>query len=285
MVKKLSPNRIIKGDCLRVMAKWPDNSVDMILTDPPWFVSKQIKIHRSLNPQKYKYVGKDISLDFGRWDHFDSEEAYWDYITARFSEMVRVLKPKGHLITFFDQNRIGHLIEYLRKQSMLLRQHLYWLKNNPVPRARKVDFMVALEQAVWFTKGTKTGATFNYQLGQQANYVKHCIVGRATKADGERIHPTQKPIGVMKVWIRYLTNENELIVDPFCGSGTTCVAAWECHRNFIGIENNRQYAKAARKRLKQFTGKRLRWSVGKQNKTCSSRKPGYARGLTGHSTR
>ena len=285
MVKKLSPNRIIKGDCLRVMAKWPDNSVDMILTDPPWFVSKQIKIHRSLNPQKYKYVGKDISLDFGQWDHFDSEEAYWNYITARFSEMVRVLKPKGHLITFFDQNRIGHLIEYLRKHNMLLRQHLYWLKSNPVPRARKVDFMVALEQAVWFTKGTKSGATFNYQLGQQANYVKHSIVGRATKADGERIHPTQKPIGVMKVWIRYLTNENELIVDPFCGSGTICVAAWECHRNFIGIENKRQYAKAARKRLKQFTGKRLRWSVGKQNKTCSSRKPGYARGLTGHSTR
>lgn len=285
MVKTLPLNRITEGDCLSIMRKWPDNSVDMILTDPPWFVSKQIKIHRSLNPQKYKYVGKDISLDFGRWDHFDSEEAYWNYITARFSEMVRVLKPKGHLITFFDQRRISHLIDYLQKHNMLLRQHLYWLKSNPVPRARKVDFMVALEQAVWFTKGTKSGATFNYQLGQQANYVKHCIVGRATKADGERIHPTQKPIGVMKVWIRYLTNENELIVDPFGGSGATCVAAWECHRNFIGIENKRQYAKAARKRLKQFTGKRLRWSVGKQNKTCSSRKPGYARGLTGHSTR
>jgi len=253
MAKRLSENSIIEGDCLQVMADWPDDCVDLILTDPPWFVSKQVKIHRSLNPQKYKYTGKDINLDFGKWDHFESEQVYWNYITERFSQMVRILKPKGHLITFFDQNRAGHLIDYLRSKNMLMRQHLYWLKTNPVPRARKVDFMVALEQAVWFTKGTKSGATFNYQLGQQTNYVKHCIVGHTTKADGDRIHPTQKPIGVFKVWINYLTNKDELVVDPFCGSAATCVAAWESHRNFIGIENKPQYAEAARRRVKEIT--------------------------------
>jgi len=274
MARKPSPNRIIKGDCLRVMKKWPDNSIDMILTDPPWFISKQVKIHRSLNPQKYKYVGKDISLDFGKWDHFDSEEAYWDYIMARFSEMVRVLKPKGHLITFFDQRRISHLIDYLQEHNMLLRQHLYWLKSNPVPRARKVDFMVALEQAVWFTKGTKSGATFNYQLGQQANYIRHSIVGHTTKADGERIHPTQKPIGVMQVWIKYLTNKGELVVDPFCGSAATCIAAWQCGRNFAGIESKHQYAEAARKRVRQFIRKRGRWPAGEPNKGLLLRRPG-----------
>jgi len=253
MARKLSKNRIIENDCLKVLAKWPDDCVDMILTDPPWFVSKQVKIHRSLNPQKYKYTGKDINLDFGKWDHFDSEKSYWNYITSRFSQIVRVLKPTGHLITFFDQNRISKLIGYLQKQNIIMRQHLYWLKTNPVPRARKVDFMIALEQAVWFTKTTKTGAIFHYEIGQQANYIKHSIIGHATKADGERIHPTQKPVGVMKVWIKYLTDEDELVVDPFCGSATTCIAAWECHRNFIGIENKRQYAEAARKRVKQFT--------------------------------
>ena len=57
----------------------------------------------------------------------------------------------------------------------------------------------------------------------------------------------------MKVWIKYLTSKDELVVDPFCGPAATCIAAWECDRNFIGIENKHQYAEAARKRVKQFT--------------------------------
>lgn len=78
-----------------------------------------------------------------------------------------------------------------------MRQHLYWIRTNPVPRAGKVDFMNALEHACWFTKETRSGATFNYQLGQHSNYVMAPIPGGK-----QHIHPAQKPVDVLTSWIR-----------------------------------------------------------------------------------
>jgi len=250
-VAGLPINQVVQDDCVRIMNGWPDDCVDMVLTDPPWFISSGVTIHRSKDPQKYKYVGKDISLDFGPWDHFESEEKYWNFTNGWLGEATRVLKPRGHLITFFDQNRVSHLIDHGRKLGLQMRQHLYWLKANPVPRARKVDFMVALEAAVWFTKETKSGATFNYQLGQQHNYIKAPIPGHTTKEDGERSHPTQKPVKVLKVWISYLTNKDDLVLDPLCGSGSTLVAAKKLGRRYIGVDISPKYIEAARRRLSQ----------------------------------
>jgi len=239
-------DRVYCGDCVELMRQMPSDCVDMMLTDPPWFISSEVIIHRSMNPKKYKYVGKDIHLDFGKWDHFASEEDYWKFTKAWFREAVRVLKPKGHLITFFDQNRVTHLIDYARSLGMLMRQHLYWLKTNPVPRARKVDFMVALEGAIWFTKGTKSGATFNYKLGQQRNYVESSIPSYTI-----RKHPTQKPTKVLKVWISYLTNQGDIVLDPLCGSGSTLVAAKKLGRHFLGFDIDERYVEVATRWLDQ----------------------------------
>jgi len=244
--------RIYKEDALEILPHFPPESVDLVITDPPWCISKEVVIHRSMNPKKYKYVGKDIKLDFGSWDHFESEEEYWDFTKAWFSEAVRVLKQKGHLITFFDQNRVSYLIDYAQHNGMLMRQFLYWLKTNPVPRARKVDFMVALEQAVWFTKGSKSGATFNYQLGQQRYYVEAPIPGNATKEDGGRVHPTQQPVRVISTWIAYLSNPGDTVLDPLMGSGTTLVACKRLGRKGIGIEIDEKYCCLAKHRLEQI---------------------------------
>jgi len=92
-------------------------------------------------------------------------------------------------------------------------------------------------------------ATFNYQLGQQRNYVEAPIPGHTTKEDGERIHPTQKPLKPIKVWILYLSNPGDLILDPFCGSGTVCLAAKMLNRHFIGIEKDEEYCKTAKERI------------------------------------
>lgn len=223
----------------------PDGSVDMILTDPPWAISREVVIHRSMNPNKYKYVGSDIKLDFGQWDHFESEDKYIEFTVNWMTEAVRVTKDKGHIVVFFDQNRSTILIEIARSLGCSMRQHLYWLKSNPVPRARKVDFMVALEHALWFTKGTKTGATFNYRYGQQPNYVRAPVVS----LHNPRLHPTEKPVKVLSVWIRYLSNPGELICDPMAGSGSTCEAARKLGRRYLGIEKDEQYARNAARRL------------------------------------
>lgn len=580
---------VIQGDCRQVLAKMPDNYVDMVCTDPPWNVSQNVTIHRSMNPEKYgKYAGKDISLDFGDWDHFESEAHYLKFTAEWMEQAARVTKEAGHLVIFFDQDKVTDLIRIATSLGCSRRQHLYWLKclsgnaevwvrrdgwvsreplstlysnwpdceiltpdgfkpvlnmskryasgyklttplgsfhasrnhrfpywipnnniqwdrtlahfcslkkprlltcwrafdnpvvaeaegfpltrdwgwlvglwiaegnydkntqirfslnikeeafvkrirdivetpifynskmqpngvsvfthetleygaravyfgsgrikrfiqtfvkgkgahgkrldlatlfntpiefreglwegiydgdgsktappnrlmitlcneglvddltwllfslgipsrywyqqatcqgkhfdayvlkttfgkpmhhsklpvgirplrrpdltiepseirlpmydlqvegsifivgrgllshnSNPVPRARKVDFMIALEHAVWFTKEPRKGATFNYQLGQQSNVVKAPIVHHT-----RRIHTTQKPIAVLSTWIRYLSNEGDLILDPFCGSGATVVTALRLSRRAIGIEQDKGYAAAARK--------------------------------------
>lgn len=230
---------IVQGDCRQVLAEMPDNCVDMLLTDPPWSVSQEVVIHRAEN---LKYQGKDISLDFGDWDHFESEAHYLEFTAEWMEQAVRVTRETGHLIVFFDANKVSYLIEIGRKLGCRTRQNLYWLKSNPAPMARKVNFMSSIEQAVWFTREPGKGATFHYELGQQQNVVRAPIVHHT-----RRIHPTQKPIAVLSTWIRYLSNEGDLILDPFCGSGATIVAALRLDRRAIGVEQDGGYVAAARK--------------------------------------
>ena len=237
-------NQVICGDCREAMREWPNGCVDMVLTDPPWMISSKVIIHRSMNPIKYR-AKKSIILDFGKWDHFEDEDEYRSFTKGWLTEATRVLKEGGHLITFFDQNKSSDLIKLAKSVGLTMRQHLYWLKSNPVPRARKVDFMVALEHAVWFTKGSKSGATFHYELGQQRNYVEAAI------PQHPRFHPTQKPLNVLGVWIKYLSNQGDIILDPMCGSGSTLVAAKQLGRHFIGIDLNPTYVEMAKKRLGQ----------------------------------
>lgn len=244
---ELPINQVICGDCREVMKEWPDECIDMVLTDPPWMISSEVVIHRSMNPIKYR-AKKSIVLDFGKWDWFESEEEYWKFTRSWLLEATRVLKTKGHMIVFFDLNKVTPLVEYAKSLGLIARQHLYWLKDNPVPRARKMDFMVALEHAIWFTKGSKSGATFHYELGQQPNYV------RAPIPNNPRYHPTQKPVSVLEVWIKYLTNPGDLILDPMCGSGSTLVASLKQGRKCIGIEIDPNYCEIAKKRIKKFLG-------------------------------
>jgi len=265
--------KLYHGDC-RDMCEVGDGEVDMVLTDPPWMVSKEIRIHRSINPKKHKYVGRDIYLNFGEWDWFASEDEYYAFTRDWLTEAVRCLRNKGHLISFFDQRKVTRLIEIAEELGLIMRQHLYWLKTNPTPRARKIDFVIALEYACWFTKGTKSGATFNYQLGQQANYVEAPIPGHTTKLDGKRVHPTQKPVKVLMTWIKYLTNAGDLVLDPMCGSGSTLLAAKLLERRAIGYEIDDGYCEAAANRLRQSVAIEDEQKPSRQSKPCSaSEKP------------
>ena len=246
-VYRTNLGRLYLGDCLEILLQIED-TVDLVLTDPPWNVSREVVIHRSMNPKKYKYTGKDINLDFGEWDHFESEKEYLEFTLRWMDEATRLLKPSGHLISFFDQNLTTELIRIGESLGLQMRQHLYWLKLNPVPRARKVDFMVALEHACWFTKPPRKGATFNYQLGQQRNYVEAPI-----PSGRWRIHPTQKPLKVLETWISYLTNPGDLVLDPFAGSGSTAVACEKLGRRWIAIEKEGEYFEKAVEWLESIT--------------------------------
>lgn len=240
---------IYHGDCREILPYLSE--VDLIITDPPWFISKEITICRSTNA-RYKYKGKDISLNFGSWDLFQDEDEYFQFTDGWIKRAAKCLKGRGHFVCFFDENRSSYLIEIAKRYGLISRQHLYWIKTNPTPRARKVNFMVAVEHACWFTKNCITGATFNYELGQQANYVMAPIPGRTTtRDDGVRVHPTQKPYKVLATWIKYLSCPNDLILDPFLGSGSTCYAAKKLNRRAIGIEVDERYCEVAVRRCAQ----------------------------------
>jgi DNA modification methylase len=249
---------LILGDCLKVLPTLPDESVDLVLTDPPFFIGREMTIHRSSNPLKYKFGGKNIEYDLF-WDKFKTEEEYNTFIEIIFNELFRVLRKGGHLLSFFDVFKVTNLVNLARKyqyNKIIPRQPLYWFKSNPVPLARKVGFMRTFEFIFWATKETysRKKATFNWQLGMSKDFEKAPIVSGHEREE----HPTQKPERVIEWLIKYLSNEGDLILDPFLGSGTTMKVARDLKRSCIGIEINPKYI--------EITKKRLNWGSSLSNK-------------------
>ena len=229
-------------DAFEILPEIPDESIDLILTDPPYMISREVVISRSGNT---KFKAKDIELDFGDWDKaWASKEDYYDWMFAWLKEAYRVLKNESHLLFFIDKFKITPFVEYLEGLGMKARGPLLWIKSNPMPMARKVSFTQAYEMCLWFTKGRVSQRKFNWELGYHPNYVVAPI-------PQPHLHPTMKPIKVLLVWIAYLSKPGEIVLDPFAGSGTTLLAAQKLGRRFIGIEKEEEYVQIILKQLQQ----------------------------------
>lgn len=243
---------ILLVDALEALKKMPDESVDMVFTDPPFNVSSETKIVDVRSKNK-----RIIDYDFGEWDKF-SEEEYRIFTYAWVTEASRVLKYGGHFVTYFAKEYIGLLMDFWKEKGWQIKDVLVWVKTNPVPQLRKVKFQQATEFIFWGTKGSKKELkkmgikpTFNYRLGQHPNYFfKPILSGKERiKYNGKVAHPTQKREDISEVIIRYLSNEGDVILDPFCGVGTHCAVAKRLGRHFIGFENSERFYKLALKRV------------------------------------
>lgn len=230
------------ADCLEVLKEMTDNSIDLILTDPPYMISKEIKIARSGN---YKYKGKDISQDFGEWDkQWETKEDYIKWCKIWWKDCIRVLKNYKHLLFFFDKAKVSYAWDFMEENGMKGRSPIFWIKSNPVPRARKVDFMKSVEEILWFTKLAVKQKYFNWYLGQAKDYIIDSI------SHLPRFHPTQKPLKPLKQIMLYLSNQEEIVLDPFAGSGSTLVACKKLKRKWIGIEISEEFCEITKRRLK-----------------------------------
>src|SRR4030067_1201746 len=238
-------NEIVLGDCLEVLPKIESESIGLIFSDPPFMVSSDVVIYEGR-----KRNAKPIVHDFGQWDHFESMDKYLEWCYLWLDECVRVLKPGRLLCLYFDKDKIGFVSKYLQDHHGFKFKDLYAdIKSNPVPQMRKVGWMSAWEViGMWQKPGD---LCYHWELGQACNYNMRAIVGYHTKEDGERCHPCQKPISVAKKFILYWSDPKDIILDPFCGSGTTCKAANLAGRRFIGIEKEKEYWEAARRRVLQ----------------------------------
>jgi len=246
----METNKIYCMDCLEGLKLLPNNSVDCIITDPPYMISQAGKkiSRKSLSSKSWKR-DMDIRLDFGEWDNFDSEDTFFKFTESWFSECARVLKPKSWIYIFFDKQKMGYFDLLLSKKYGIKGRTIFvWLKSNPVPSFRKVNWLSASE-FVWV--GSKGECKLKNFLQQKEMF--NYMVTPNKSSYGKTEHPTEKPEIIIEKFIKTSSNKNDVILDPFIGSGTTAVVCNRLGRNFIGFEINQDYIKIANRRLAQKT--------------------------------
>lgn len=234
------------GDCFKLLKMIKNDSVDMIFADPPYFLSNNGITCKS---------GKMVSVNKGDWDIEKSliEKHEFNKEWIRLSK--KILKPNGTIWvsgTFHNIYSVGMALE---EEGFKLLNNITWQKSNPPPNLGCRCFTHSTETILWAKKNDKKAKhTFNYALMKKMNngkQMKDVWVGSLTKpsekANGK--HPTQKPEYLLEKIILASTNEKDLIIDPFCGSGTTGVVANQNNRLYIGIENCEEYLKIGKERL------------------------------------
>jgi len=241
-------NKVICGDCLEVIRNIPDKSIDLVITDPPYSVSQKGKIINR-NIKHYKWKNRNnISLDFGEWDRqWEDDKEYYKWIESWYIELVRILKSKAWLYIFFDKQKIGIFDLYLSKKYNIKSRTIFtWIKTNPIPSFRKVNWNSGTELIYVGSKGDSKLKNFLYQ-----KYMNNYYISSNSSAWKKTKHPTEKSVNLLSRFILTSSNENDLILDPFLGSGTTAVACKQLGRKFIGIDIEQKYCDMANERLKQ----------------------------------
>lgn len=251
-------NNIYLMDDLEFLKQIDDNSVDLILTDPPYNISQDgIQINRTNLDSKLHKRKSSVDLDFGDWDK-RSEDNFYDFTENWFKECMRILKDGSWFFSFFSKERVGYFTDprngFFKQYGFKTRTIISWHKTNPTPSFRKMNFLSSCEHIVVGTKGEGRIPNFLYQKEMHNFYEtsNSSIYGCTT-------HPTEKPLELIKWLIKIGSNEQDLILDPFIGSGTTAIASIMLNRKFIGSDNNQEYFKIAQKRINGLPNTKLQF--------------------------
>lgn len=247
----MKTNVIIQADCIEYMKTMPDNSVDAIITDPPFNISEEGKdIQRKSLPSKFHKRNSNVKKDFGEWDRLP-ERNYKNFIELWFNEAQRILKPKGWIFIFFSKERVGYFTDPLdglfNFHGFKTRTIISWHKTNPVPSFRKMNFLSSCEFIVVGSKGESRIPNFLMQK-EMHNFFET----PNSSSYGKTKHPTEKPEELVEHLVRIGSNEGEIIFDPFIGSGTTAIACLKLNRKFIGIEKEEEYVRICKSRIAPF---------------------------------
>lgn len=224
---------VICGDSKEIIKRIPDNSIDFILTDPPYNLGQ----HSTGN---IPLPGRSaMNNDVAEWDMVDFKPEEWA------DEFIRILKPTGNLFIFTSYNQIGRWYNCL-DHKFDTTNFMIWHKTNPAPKIFKAGFLNSCEMI--FTCWNKKH-TWNFiSQAEMHNFLESPICMRPERLSDPK-HPTQKPVSILKKMIEIASKKSDIIFDPFMGVGSTGVAALELERRFIGIELDKTYFDAAKKRI------------------------------------
>ena len=209
-------NQIVCGDCLEVMKDWPDGCVDLVLTDPPYGIGVDATMHKQSNTQHGKSLAPRRVYENTNWDSkpFDITQ----FQAIQWVSKEQIIFGFNHFCDVFPPSPCA----------------IVWDKNNG--SNGYADCEIA-----W--------GSFKSSV-RLIKYTWHGMIQENMGNKEDRVHPTQKPLPVMEWIIKRYSNPNDLIFDPFCGSGTTCVAAKNLGRRYIGIDISEEYCQIARDRLR-----------------------------------
>ena len=209
-----------------------DYSIDLLLTDPPYGISKEYTCERQV-PRRLRKNGTDFIMPRGNFGEWDAPISPKDW-TARVLPKVR-----GWFVTFCAQAQIGEYCGILEQNKFVAVGTLVWQKTNPVPFNHKYKPINAWEAIVI---GKRPGTKFN-------GHVVHNVFVCKSPSPQQRIHTTQKPLPLIKEFISLFSDEGDFVYDPFAGSATTLVAAIEMRRKAIAYEKDRAIFQSASERI------------------------------------
>jgi modification methylase len=244
--------RILVGDCVAELAKLTAGSVDLVFADPPYNLQLQGDLKRP-DDSRVDAVDDD-------WDKFSSFSAYDDFTRAWLLACRRVMKPAATLWVIGSYHNIFRVGAILQDLGFWILNDVVWRKTNPMPNFRGRRFTNAHETLIWATRDPSAkGYTFNYEalkagndgVQMRSDWTLPLCTGeeRLKGRDGKKLHPTQKPESLLARVILSSSRPDDLVLDPFSGTGTTGAVARRLGRRFVGVERDSNYAKAAVKRI------------------------------------
>lgn len=260
-------NIIKRGNCLEIMKLIPDNSIDLIFADPPyWMRTSKRKLKRA--------DGTDFSGCDDKWDQFESLEQYKEFTYQYLKECKRILKNNGSLWIIGSMQCIYTIGSILQDLDFWIINDVIWYKTNPTPNFKGTRLNNSHETLIWATKSKNSKFTFNYKTAKEINHdnvtdedfynknvrkqmgsvwrIPVCTGKERLKDEqNEKLHSTQKPLELLKRIICISSNYGDLVLDPFAGTMTTGVAAKMLGRNYIMIERDKKYCEYGSIRLQQ----------------------------------
>lgn len=223
------------GNFQKLMETLEDESVDLILTDIPYNISKK----NGLGGYDKKNNRTRVGIDFGEWDYgFD---------VSSLKGLQKKLKKTGSIVIFSAFEQLCQITETF--DECILKDKLIWEKSNPFVRNRDRRYISNIEFCSWFVKSKKW--TFNRQ---HQTYESSVLKYPSESGGGQiRYHPTQKNLKMVEYLIKIHSNPGDLVLDPFMGGNTTGVACVKNNRKFIGYEIDENYFEISKKRIESLS--------------------------------